>query len=97
VDHEYKPAIRVFKEEIVRRFNDGTKNSRSFLINEGYLNYLNEEEKQELEKHNVNLARCKQCNDLFEVKYSKIDGKPLILCAKCYFIKLRNLTFDIKY
>ncbi|MFX1344114.1 MAG: hypothetical protein ACFFBC_00275 [Promethearchaeota archaeon] len=46
VDVGYKPAIRVFKEEIARRYNEGTDNSRKFLRNRGYLNYLNEEEKR---------------------------------------------------
>lgn len=121
VDHEYKPAIQVFKEEIVRRFNDGTSNSRLFLYKEGYLNYLNEEEKQELKKHKVYLAkqelkkeelryrkiiekirekrgsplsiRCKKCEELFEVKYSQIDGKPLILCPKCFnFFQNQDLS-----
>jgi len=45
VDLGYKPAIRVFKEEIAKRFNEGTDNSRMFLYKGGYHNYLNEEER----------------------------------------------------
>ncbi|MHA1986219.1 MAG: hypothetical protein ACW98D_06245, partial [Promethearchaeota archaeon] len=46
VDSKYKPALRVFKEEIAKRFNEGTYNSRMFLFSQGYLYYLTEEEKQ---------------------------------------------------
>ena len=49
VNQGFQPAIKVFKEEIARRFNEGTFNSRRFLYNEGYLSYLNQEEKQMLE------------------------------------------------
>ena len=48
VELKYEPARRVFKEEIVIRFNEGTKSSRYFLNSGGYLDYLNEEEKQAL-------------------------------------------------
>ncbi|MFX1574239.1 MAG: Rab family GTPase [Promethearchaeota archaeon] len=48
VELKFEPAQRIFKEEIVIRFNEGTKSSRFFLSTEGYLNYLNEEEKQAL-------------------------------------------------
>ncbi len=44
----YELARRIFKEEIVIRFNEGTKSSRFFLNSGGYLDYLNEEEKQAL-------------------------------------------------
>lgn len=57
VDLGYKPAVRVFKEEIVKRYNEGTHNSRLFLKNEGYLNYLNEEEKQVLKENNTYLLK----------------------------------------
>ncbi len=45
VDNGYEPAIRVFKQEIIKRFNEGTYNSRTFLYLQGYLYYLKEEEK----------------------------------------------------
>ncbi|MFX1259061.1 MAG: GTP-binding protein [Promethearchaeota archaeon] len=48
VEMNFEPARRVFKEEIIIRFNEGTKNSRFFLNSGGYLDYLNEEEKQAL-------------------------------------------------
>jgi len=48
VELDFEPARKVFKEEIAIRFNNGTKSSRYFLISEGYLDYLNEEEKQAL-------------------------------------------------
>ena len=48
VDQNFEPARRVFKQEIAVRFNEGTQNSRYFLNSGGYLNYLNEEEKQAL-------------------------------------------------
>lgn len=48
VELKFEPARRVFKEEIVIRFNEGTKSSRYFLNSGGYLDYLNEEEKQAL-------------------------------------------------
>ena len=51
VELKYEPARRVFKEEIVIRFNEGTKSSRYFLNSGGYLDYLNEEEKQALRGH----------------------------------------------
>lgn len=38
----------MFNEEIIKRFNEGTFNSRRFLYIRGYLNYLSEEEKQAL-------------------------------------------------
>lgn len=44
----YEPAMKVFKEEIVIRFNEGTHNSRMFLYKGGYLNYLKREERQAL-------------------------------------------------
>ena len=50
VDNGYEPAIRVFKEEIVKRYNTGTTSSRMFLSMQGYLFYLNEEEIQELKR-----------------------------------------------
>ena len=37
-------ALRVFKEEIAKRFESGFKPVLLFLIKEGYLNYLNDEE-----------------------------------------------------
>ena len=49
VNQGYQPAQKVFKEEIARRFNEGTFNSRRFLYLQGYLNYLSKEEKQVLE------------------------------------------------
>lgn len=48
VQQGFEPAKRVFKEEIARRFNEGTNNSRKFLYLQGYLNFLTEEEKQAL-------------------------------------------------
>ncbi len=48
VELKFEPARRVFKEEIVIRFNKGTKSSRFFLSSEGYLDHLNGEEKQAL-------------------------------------------------
>ncbi|MFX1479113.1 MAG: Rab family GTPase, partial [Promethearchaeota archaeon] len=45
----FQPAQKIFKEEIARRFNEGTFNSRRFLYLQGYLNYLSREEKQILE------------------------------------------------
>ncbi|MFX1235213.1 MAG: GTP-binding protein [Promethearchaeota archaeon] len=44
----FQPAEKVFKEEIAKRFNEGTYNSRRFLYLRGYLNYLSKEEKQVL-------------------------------------------------
>ena len=46
VHQGFQPALKIFKEEIARRFNEGTLNSRKFLYIQGYLNYLNKEEKQ---------------------------------------------------
>ncbi|MFX0043473.1 MAG: Rab family GTPase [Candidatus Hodarchaeota archaeon] len=48
VRQDYEPARKVFKEEIVIRFNEGTKSSRYFLISGGYLDFLTEEEKEAL-------------------------------------------------
>lgn len=48
VDLGYEPAKRVFKEEIAKRFNEGTHNSRMFLYKQRYLNYLKREERQAL-------------------------------------------------
>ena len=48
VELNYEPARRVFKEEIVIRFNEGTRSSKFFLASGGYLDYLNEKEKQAL-------------------------------------------------
>ena len=48
VELNFEPARKVFKEEIVIRFNEGTNHSRYFLNSGGYLNYLNAEEKQAL-------------------------------------------------
>ena len=48
VELKFEPARRVFKQEIVERYNNGTTNSRYFLNSRGYLNYLNREEKQAL-------------------------------------------------
>jgi len=48
VQQGYEPAQKVFKEEIIKRFNEGTFNSRRFLYIRGYLSYLSEEEKQAL-------------------------------------------------
>lgn len=48
VQQGYEPARKVFKEEIVIRFNEGTKSSRYFLVSGGYLDYLTEEEKEAL-------------------------------------------------
>lgn len=53
VDNKYKPALRVFKEEIAKRFNEGTYNSRMFLFLQGYLYYLTEEEKQLLKGYDL--------------------------------------------
>ena len=49
VDYGYNPAIRILKEEIAKRFNEGNENSRLFLHVGDYFKYLNEEEKQALE------------------------------------------------
>ncbi|TFF93368.1 MAG: leucine-rich repeat domain-containing protein [Promethearchaeota archaeon] len=37
-------ARRIFKEEIVERFLNGSNNTRTFLCDEGYLTFLNKEE-----------------------------------------------------
>ncbi|MBA7525335.1 hypothetical protein ES705_17486 [subsurface metagenome] len=50
VSLRYKPAKRVFNKEIVKRYNEGTWKTRMFLKSEGYLKYLNREEKRVLEK-----------------------------------------------
>lgn len=46
----YKPAEGIFNKEIVKRYNEGTWETRWFLKSEGYLKYLNKEEKQALKK-----------------------------------------------
>lgn len=46
----YKPAESVFTAEIIKRYNEGTWKSRMFLKSEGYLKYLNKEEKRALTK-----------------------------------------------
>ncbi|MFX0141443.1 MAG: hypothetical protein ACFFDN_47840, partial [Candidatus Hodarchaeota archaeon] len=46
----YQPAEKVFAEEIVKRYNEGTWESRKFLRSEGYLKYLNKKEKRTLKK-----------------------------------------------
>jgi hypothetical protein len=56
VDNGYEPAIRVFKDEIVKRYNAGTTSSRMFLSMQGYLFYLNEEEIQELKNFGLKLS-----------------------------------------
>lgn len=38
-------ALRVFKEEIIDRFYNGTKKVQEYLINEGYLNFLTDDER----------------------------------------------------
>ncbi len=48
VDLDYSPAVSVFKEEIAKRFEEGVKSSKLFLLKGGYLRYLNEEERQSL-------------------------------------------------
>jgi hypothetical protein len=48
VELKFEPARKVFTQEIVERYNNGTANSRYFLNSGGYLNYLNKEEKQAL-------------------------------------------------
>ena len=53
VDNKFKPALRVFKDEIAKRFNKGTYNSRMFLYLQGYLYYLTEEEKQLLKGYDL--------------------------------------------
>lgn len=53
VDNKFKPASRVFKDEIAKRFNKGTYNSRMFLFLQGYLYYLTEEEKQLLKGYDL--------------------------------------------
>jgi len=52
VNQGFEPARKVFKEEIAIRFNEGTANSRKFLMKGGYLDYLNSEEKQALRGYN---------------------------------------------
>ncbi|MFX1532480.1 MAG: hypothetical protein ACFFBC_15290 [Promethearchaeota archaeon] len=46
----YKPAEEVFNKQIIKRYNEGTWETRRFLKSEGYLKYLNREEKRTLKK-----------------------------------------------
>lgn len=46
----YQPAEGVFNKEIIKRYNEGTWRTRMFLKSEGYLKYLNREEKRILVK-----------------------------------------------
>jgi hypothetical protein len=48
VSSGYKPAEGVFNKEIIKRYNEGTWRTRLFLKSEGYLKYLNREEKRAL-------------------------------------------------
>jgi len=41
-------ALRVFREEIAKRYFEGNENVKKFLRIEGYLNYLTEEELENL-------------------------------------------------
>lgn len=46
----YRPAVAAFKKEIIKRYNEGTWRSRTFLKSEGYLKYLDRSEKKLLKK-----------------------------------------------
>lgn len=90
VDHEYKPAIRVFKEEIVKRYNEGTFISRFFLSNEGYLNYLSEEEKQLLKE--LNDTQISHWKLKLELSKLKKKERKMIRCPMCNAIGKKNFV-----
>jgi len=61
-------ARKIFKEEIVKRFVNGTKNTRKFLCEEGYLEDLNEEELGLIiDPYEAHLIKCieKEANRTF--------------------------------
>lgn len=66
----YQPAEKVFAEEIVKRYNEGTRESRMFLRSEGYLKYLNKEEKRTLKKD-------KHFRTLTDIRLPKILEKEI--------------------
>ncbi|MFX1313721.1 MAG: GTP-binding protein [Promethearchaeota archaeon] len=75
VELNFEPARRVFKEEIVIRFNEGTKNSRFFLNFGGYLDYLNEQEKQALKGYNPTwFQRSSSPDFMFKIVILGDDG-----------------------
>jgi hypothetical protein len=86
VDCGYKPARRVFKEEIAKRYIEGTYRSKRFLSEEGYLNYLNEEEKQvmnfkEIQKWEELTQQAVERDLEVRRKFKKI--KPSSRCINC--------------
>jgi len=46
---KYKPAYFKFREEVVRRFNEGNDNVRKFLLIEGYIGQLEKEDFEQLD------------------------------------------------
>ena len=75
VELRFEPARRVFKQEIVERYNNGTQNSRYFLSSGGYLNYLNKEERQALKWYKTTLVhRPDYIYFLFKIAILGDDG-----------------------
>ena len=88
VDLGFKPAIRVFKEEIAKRFNEGVKSSRLFLLKGGYLSYLDSEEKQLLKGYD------ELCRDIIEEVFDCITFPPKLIIIQPYRMDLAHLTQD---
>lgn len=61
-----KVALRVFKEEIVKRFTQGNETVRDFLIEEGYMDLLNREEVLSLKIEQIEIIHI--LGDMLEIK-----------------------------
>ena len=104
----YKPAESVFSKEIVKRYNTGTRESRRFLILEGYLNYLNKEEKKELKKekhlhplefYRVSKRRYREIDSILD-EYNKItqfNKKKLIKIFEFEYRPSKFKEVEFKY
>ncbi|KKL78837.1 hypothetical protein LCGC14_2020860, partial [marine sediment metagenome] len=95
-------AKRVFKSEIIKRFEQGNKNTRSYLGLEGFLQYLTDEEYLDLILDTENQIALTELaeevwphRDPYEVIFMLLDGKRIKLENK-RVIKLDFSGFTLK-
>lgn len=93
VQLNYKPAEAVFTGEVVKRYNEGTWESRRFLKLEGYLKYLNREERRALKKEkHLRKSRDPRSPRQYYRDLSKNYYKPIL---KLPFVRLKSICeFD---
>lgn len=90
-------AKRVFKEEIARRFASGFKPVQDYLINNGYIWYLNSEELTYLAGTNLNLNVWKSYGlDFIKIGAYKEAKKIFELFIKADTVDLSNFTLGEK-